>query len=143
MSDLKTIFCSKFAIRTFPCYRCKCWHLNSKVSLYIIWYVFGPHTGEIWTKSYGPKCTKLRGFGQNPKFFKTILDKELTPFCTMFFLLQPYLLINYYYLDYYLSPFQKLRYSDTYNQVKSCTKHGRPTSMKNQISSLKQNTSWS
>ena len=30
------------------------------------------------------------------------------------------LMLNYWFLDYHLSVFQKLRYSDTCNQVKSC-----------------------
>ena len=30
------------------------------------------------------------------------------------------------FTDYHLPVFQKLRWSNTFNQVKSCTKHGRP-----------------
>ena len=36
------------------------------------------------------------------------------------------LLLNYWFKYYHLSVFQKLRHSDTCNQVKSCTKYGRP-----------------
>ena len=74
MPDRKTNFCSKFAIKTLPCYHCKCWHWKSKVSPYSIWYIFGPHAGEIWTKLNGPKCTKL---WQKNEFFKTIFDNVL------------------------------------------------------------------
>ena len=35
-------------------------------------------------------------------------------------------MLNYYDKDYHLSVFQKLRHSDTCNQVKSCTKDGKP-----------------
>ena len=31
--------------------------LPLEVSPYIIWSVFGPHAGSIWTKSYGAKYT--------------------------------------------------------------------------------------
>ena len=52
---------------------------------------------------------------------------ELTLFWKTFLLLKLYcLLLNYQFKDYHLSLFQKLRRSDTCNQVKSCTKHGRP-----------------
>ena len=34
-------------------------------------------------------------------------------------------MLNYLFKDYHLSVFQKLRPSNTCNQVKSCTKHGR------------------
>ena len=37
-----------------------------------------------------------------------------------------FLMLNYQLKDYHLSALQKLRYFDTCNQVKSCTKHGRP-----------------
>ena len=40
----------------------------------IIWYVFEPHAGKIWT-TYGPKCTKLWYFWQKLESFKTIFDK--------------------------------------------------------------------
>ena len=36
------------------------------------------------------------------------------------------LMLNYLSKDYHLSVFQKLRHSNTWNQVKSCLKHGRP-----------------
>ena len=35
-------------------------------------------------------------------------------------------MLNYQLKDYHLSVLQKLRNSDTCNQVKSCTKHGKP-----------------
>ena len=43
-----------------------------KVSPYIIWKVFWPHAGEIWTKSYGPNYTKFWDFWQK---WLTIFDK--------------------------------------------------------------------
>ena len=48
----KIKLCSKFAIKILLCYRCKCWHWKSKVSSYIIWYVFGLYAGKIWIKLY-------------------------------------------------------------------------------------------
>ena len=50
---------------------CKCWHRKSKVSPYIIWYVFGPLAGEVLPKSYSPKCTKFWVFWQKTDFKKT------------------------------------------------------------------------
>ena len=41
--------------------------MKSKVAPYIIWKVFGPHAGEIWTKSYGPNYTKFWAFWQKKK----------------------------------------------------------------------------
>ena len=38
--------------------------IGSVKSLYIIWKVFGPHDGEIWTKSYRTKWTKFWAFWQ-------------------------------------------------------------------------------
>ena len=35
-------------------------------------------------------------------------------------------MLEYQFKDYHLSVLQKLRHSDTFNQVESCTKHGRP-----------------
>ena len=67
----------------------------------------------------------LELFDKKPGFFLiTIFDKELMPFWKMLLWLK--LLLNAKFKDYHLSVFQKLRYSDTCNQVKSCTKHGRP-----------------
>ena len=43
---------------------CWCWHWKSEVSPHIVWWVFGPHAGEIWTKAYGPKYTKFWAFWQ-------------------------------------------------------------------------------
>ena len=36
------------------------------------------------------------------------------------------LMLNHQFPDYHLSVFQKLWQPDTCNEVKSCTKHGRP-----------------
>ena len=52
------------------------WSLKSLYT-YIIWYVLGPHAGEILTKSYGPKWSKFWVFSQDTEFLKTISDKEL------------------------------------------------------------------
>ena len=51
------------------------------VSPYIIWKVFGPHAGEMWTKSYGPNHTKFCAFD---KKWSTIFDKVLKPFWKTF-----------------------------------------------------------
>ena len=75
MNDRKTNFCNKFAIKTLLCYRCKYCHQKSKVSPYIIWYVFELHADKIWGKSHGPKCTKYGAFWQETEFLKTIFDK--------------------------------------------------------------------
>ena len=80
MPDRKIIFCSKFAIKTLPGYRCKCWRRIYKIS-YIIWYVFRPHASEIWTKSYGLNFTKFLAFWQKVRFKKIILYNEFMPFC--------------------------------------------------------------
>ena len=69
-------FFQKFAMKTFRCYRWKCWHWKTKVSQYIIWYVLGPHAGEIWTKSYCPKCTKFLAFWQKIEFFSNHLRQK-------------------------------------------------------------------
>ena len=37
-----------------------------------------------------------------------------------------FLMLKHLFKDYHISVFQKLRHSDTYSQVKSCTKHDRP-----------------
>ena len=37
---------------------------KSNVSPYIIWLVFGPHAGEIWTKLYGPNHANFCAFWQ-------------------------------------------------------------------------------
>ena len=49
--------------------------------------LFGPHPGEIWTKSYGPKCKSFELLAKK-NLFKTIFDKEFTPFCKTFLLLK-------------------------------------------------------
>ena len=97
-------------------------------SLSIIWQVglFGPHAGEIWTKSYGPNHTKFCAFWQ--KKWLTIFDKVLTPCWKTFLWLKQLfdakiLIQNYHY---HLSVFHKLRLSDRCNWVRSCTKYGRP-----------------
>ena len=51
--------------------------------------LFGTHTGEIWTKSYGPKCKKSWAFWQKKtEFFKTIFHKASTQFCKTFLFLK-------------------------------------------------------
>ena len=43
-----------------------------------IWYVFGLHAGEIWTKSYYSKCSKFELLNTKSSSFKPIFDKALT-----------------------------------------------------------------
>ena len=57
---LMAMFLQKLIFRpNLSCYHYWCWHRKSKISPYTIWYVFGPHAGEIWTNSYDKKCTKF------------------------------------------------------------------------------------
>ena len=43
------------------------------------------HAGEIWTKSYSPKCTKQWNFWtKNRVLLKPLFDKAFTPFCMTF-----------------------------------------------------------
>ena len=58
MPEQKINVYGKFAIKTLPCYRCKCWG---------VWSLFGPHAGEIRTKSYNPKCWKCLVFWPKKK----------------------------------------------------------------------------
>ena len=117
-------FTAKFIFQSgILCYHCWYWHWKSKVSSYIIWQVYGPHAGEIWTKSYGPNHTKLCAFWQK---WLTIFNKVLSHFGRRFCDWNNCLMLKYQFKDYYLSVFQKLRHPDMHNQVKSCTKHGRP-----------------
>ena len=56
VSDWKINSCSKCAIKplqSLQCYRFECWYWKSKVFPSIIW------TCEVWTKSYGPKYSKV------------------------------------------------------------------------------------
>ena len=64
-------FCNKFGVKNLLYHRWKDLHWKSKVSLYIIWYVFGLRAGEIWTKSYGQKYKKFCLFWQKTGFFKS------------------------------------------------------------------------
>ena len=85
MPDLKINLCSKYAIKTLLCHRCTCWHLKSEVSPNIIWNIFGSHTGEIWIKSYGPKCIEFLAYRQKSEILKSIFEKKkLTSFCKTF-----------------------------------------------------------
>ena len=60
-------------------------------------------------------------------FYVTIADgKVLTLFCKTFLWLKQLRDAKILIQDYNLSVFKKLRNSDTCNQVKSSTKHGRP-----------------
>ena len=122
MPDLKMIFTVNLPLKFFMCYRCKCWHWNCKVSPYIIWYTFGPNAGEIWTNMYAPKCTKILSlFDKNPDFLKPFSTNRRRHFTRRFYISSNCLMANYWLSDYHLSVFKKL-----WNQVKSCTKHGRP-----------------
>ena len=122
----KINFCSKFAIKTLPCYCCKFWHWKSKVSPYIIWYVFGTLDDKIWTKLYCPKCITFWAlWQQNWVFqnqFKQRVDAILQDVSVVKQLYNEKLVIS----DHYLPVFQKLWQSDMCNQVKSDTKCGRP-----------------
>ena len=75
ISHRKINFCTEFAIKTLPCYHCKYWQRKSKISSYIIWYLFGLHAGEIWSKSYGLKCTNCGACWQKTGFLKIVFDK--------------------------------------------------------------------
>ena len=98
----------------------------------IFWaFLFVPHSGEIWTKSYGQNYRIFWAFWPKKKMFKkkikikqqqkNIFDKALVPFWRTHVDLKQL-------FDAKVSnfSFQKLRESDTCNQIKSCTKHGRP-----------------
>ena len=109
---------TQFAIKTFPCYRCKCWYRKSKVSPFIIWYVLGPHAGEIWTKTYCPKCTKFWAFDKkNWVFLNHFRRKGWCHFKT-FLLLKQVLNGKVLILRLLPSAFQKLGLSYMWNQVK-------------------------
>ena len=106
MPDRKINFCSKFAIKNFPCYRCKCWYWNVFPYI-IIWYAFEPHAGEIWTKSYGPKWTNIWAFWQKKKQVKTKTNKKqnILTMCWRHFERRlcssnNCLTINYYFSDF-------------------------------------------
>ena len=112
----KSFFYSKFAIKTLPCYRCKCLHRKSKASPYIIWYAFERHVGEIWTKLYGPKCTKFKVFNKKIVYKKTLLTKRWRHFATRFCSWNNCLISDMNFQNF-LAVFQKLWYS-TCNHVK-------------------------
>ena len=82
MPNRKIHFCNKFAIKTLPCYRCKYWHRKSKVSPYIIWYIFALHADVIWSKSQ--KCTKCADFWQKNELLKTFLTNVDATFQDVF-----------------------------------------------------------
>ena len=88
MPDRKINFCSKFAIKTLPCYSCKYCHRKSKVSPYIIWYVCALHADDIWSIWYGHKCTKCVDCWQKTEFLKKHFWQILTLFCKRFLLLK-------------------------------------------------------
>ena len=73
----------------------------------------------VWSVPYKILCFLT-------KKWLTIFDKKLTPFWKTFLWLKQ--LFDAKILIQRLSSFRvpKLRHSDTCNQVKSCTKHGRP-----------------
>ena len=58
--------------------------------------------------------------------FKTILTKLWQHFVRHFCGYNNYLMKNYKFSNYHFSVSQKWWQSNMYNQVKSCTKHGRP-----------------
>ena len=88
--------------------------------------MFVSHTSEIWTALYCQNYTKFWDFWQKIRLFKIIFDKALTPFWKTFLLLNQ--LSNAQLFIWRLQSFSvpKIMVVDTYNQVKSCTKHGRP-----------------
>ena len=61
MANLQQKLIFRSGILFYHCWR---WHWKSKISPHIIWQVFGPHAGEIWTKSYGSNHTKFCVYGQ-------------------------------------------------------------------------------
>ena len=73
-------FCHKFGVKNHPYQRCKGLNWKSKVSLYIMWYMFGLRAGEIWAKSYGQKLLEILTFLAENLFFKAIFDKKITTF---------------------------------------------------------------
>ena len=87
---------------------CKCWHWKSEASPYMIWYVFGLHAAEIWTKSYSLKCTKFKLWEKNRVVLKPILTKHCHHFVRRFCGWSNCLMANYQFSDYHISVFQKL-----------------------------------
>ena len=98
-------------------YHCWCWHCKSYVSAYIIWWVFGPHAGDIWTKSCGPNHTNFCAFY---KKMVNSFDKVLTPRRKTFLWLKQ--LFDAKILIQILSSFSVWHVLPG----KGCTKHGRP-----------------
>ena len=111
--------------------------------------MFVPYGSETWTKSYCPNYTKFWTFSHKKTYFCCFVFvfvlflflflflffiynhflTEMTPFWKTLLQLKLLFMLHYQhdqFKDYHLSAFQKLRHSDTCNQVKSCTKHGRP-----------------
>ena len=62
---------------------------------------------------------------RNIQNFESFGKKWLTNFGRRSCNINNYLMLKYYSKEYHLSLMQKLWQSDTCNQVKSCTKHGR------------------
>ena len=103
--------------------------------------MFAPYASEIWTKSYGPNYTKFWAFltkkekqKTKPKkkkkvffFYNHIMTKCWRHFgrrfCSWNYCLMLELLI--YRLTSFSVPIISAPL-DTFNLVKSCTKHGRP-----------------
>ena len=88
--------------------------------------MFVPYASKIWAKSYGSNYTNLLAFWQKTSSYITVFNKELTHFGRHFCSWNYCLMLNYQFKNYHLSVFQKWQHSNTCNQVKSCTKHGRP-----------------
>ena len=89
MPDRIINFCSKFVITTFPCYRCK--YADTLHILFDTRYVgYLDQMLHVKLKPYGPNCSKL-AFWWKTKCFKTIFDKNLTPFCNMFLQLKQWI----------------------------------------------------
>ena len=66
------------------CHHYWSWNWKSQVFSYIIWLVFGPHAGEIWTNSYGTKYTNILRFLEKKRFnfgkrFDAILEDVYGP----------------------------------------------------------------
>ena len=62
MPDRKIIFAVNLPLQIFRATVANADTDKSHISANIIWYVFGQHAGEIWTKSYGPKFFDLQIF---------------------------------------------------------------------------------
>ena len=120
------------------CYHCWCWRWKSKVSNTL----YGKYLDHMLVIFEQNRMVRtIRNFLLFDKKWLTIFDKVLTPFWkTFLWLKQLFDAKIYEFNDYYLSVFQKLGHSNTCNQVKSCTKHGRPNQSQRKLTVALQKT---